>query len=79
VSSAPLFALPSHAADLARIEAALIESVHTPDPYLNDIASHLIVAGGKRLRPVLAVVAAQVAGPGDALVHERSVQGGIAC
>ena len=77
--SAPLFALPSHAADLARIEAALIESVHTPDPYLNDIASHLIVAGGKRLRPVLAVVAAQVAGPGDALVHERSVQGGIAC
>ena len=79
MSSAPLFALPSHAADLARIEAALIESVHTPDPYLNDIASHLIVAGGKRLRPVLAVVAAQVAGPGDALVHERSVQGGIAC
>ena len=79
VSSAPLFALPSHAADLARIEAALKESVHTADPYLNDIASHLIVAGGKRLRPILTVVAAQVAGPADAALHERAVQGGISC
>ena len=79
MSSAPLFALPSHAADLARIEAALNESVHTPDPYLNEIASHLIVAGGKRLRPILTVVAAQVAGAADADLHERAVQGGIAC
>ena len=79
MSSAPLFALPSHAADLARIEAALKESVHTSDPYLNDIASHLIVAGGKRLRPILAVVAAQVAGAAGSDLHERSVQGGIAC
>jgi len=79
VSSAPMFALPSHAADLARIEAALKESVHTPDPYLSEIASHLIVAGGKRLRPILTVVAAQVAGPADAALHERSVQGGISC
>ena len=79
VSSAPLFALPSHADDLARIEAALHESVHTPDPYLNEIASHLIVAGGKRLRPILTVVAAQVTGPANGDLHERSVQGGIAC
>jgi len=79
VSSAPLFALPSHAADLARIEAALTESVHTPDPYLNEIASHLIVAGGKRLRPILTVVAAQVAGAASPELHERAVQGGIAC
>ena len=40
----------------------MLESVHTSDPYLNEIASHLIVAGGKRLRPVLTVVAAQVGG-----------------
>jgi len=83
VPSAPLFGLPSHAADLARIERALVESVSTPDPYLNEIASHLIVAGGKRLRPVLTVVAAQVAIPHgaavDADLHERSVQGGISC
>jgi len=79
VPSSPLFALSSHAADLARIEAALGESVLTPDPYLNEIASHLIVAGGKRLRPILTVVAAQVAGEADAVLHERAVQGGIAC
>lgn len=79
MSSAPLFALPTHAGDLARIEAALTESVLTPDPYLSEIASHLIVAGGKRLRPVLAVVAAQVGGPADPDLFERSVQGGIAC
>ena len=79
MSSAPLFALPSHAADLARIEAALQESVHTDDPYLNDLAMHLIVAGGKRLRPILTVVAAQVAAPADAALHERAVQGGISC
>jgi heptaprenyl diphosphate synthase len=74
-----MFALPSHSADLTRIEAALKESVRTPDPYLNEIASHLIVAGGKRLRPILTVVAAQTCGPADADLHERSVQGGIAC
>ena len=79
MASAPLFALPSHSADLARIEQALVESVRTSDPYLNEIASHLIVAGGKRLRPILTVVAAQVAGPADAELHERAVQGGVSC
>ncbi|MBI4884860.1 MAG: polyprenyl synthetase family protein, partial [Actinobacteria bacterium] len=41
--------------------------------------SHLIVAGGKRLRPVLTVVASQVAGATDAELLERAVQGGISC
>ncbi len=71
--------MPSHVTDLARIEDALKESVRTSDPYLDEIASHLIVAGGKRLRPILTVVAAQVGGAADADLHERSVQGGIAC
>ena len=53
--------------------------MHTPDPYLQDIASHLIVAGGKRLRPVLTVVAAQVGGRADDVLHEKAVQGGISC
>jgi heptaprenyl diphosphate synthase len=79
VSSAPLFALPTHADDLSRIEAALGASVRTSDPYLNELASHLIVAGGKRLRPVLTLVSAQVTGPVDAALLERSIQGGIAC
>ena len=52
------------------------ESVVTSDPYLTEIASHLIVAGGKRLRPVLAIAAAQVAG---APATDEAVRGGVAC
>ena len=62
--------------DRQRIEDALVAAVHTKDAYLNELARHLIDAGGKRLRPVLTVVAAQVAG-GPSL--ESAVQGGIAC
>lgn len=71
-----LFATPDADVILARIEAALIDSVRTPDRYLDEIASHLIVAGGKRLRPLLTVVSAQVAG-GPAT--DEAVQGGISC
>jgi heptaprenyl diphosphate synthase len=76
VASLPFFTLPGMSDDIDRIEAALVESVRTPDAYLNEIASHLIVAGGKRLRPVLAVVAAQV--EGGPATHD-AVLGGIAC
>jgi heptaprenyl diphosphate synthase len=76
VAQLPFFSLPGMAADVERIEAALVRSVQTPDAYLNEIASHLIVAGGKRLRPVLAIVAAQVAGGASS---DDAVQGGIAC
>ncbi len=51
-------------------------SVVTSDPYLTEIASHLIVAGGKRLRPVLSVVAGRLAGDP---VDDDVVQGGVAC
>ena len=44
--------------DLGRIEASLRRAVTTSDPYLTELASHLIKAGGKRLRPVMAVAAA---------------------
>ena len=72
----PLLSLASMAADRERIEAAMHEAVQTPDPYLTEIASHLVVAGGKRLRPIVAVAAAQVGGrPADSDV----VRGGVAC
>jgi geranylgeranyl pyrophosphate synthase len=47
--------------DLVRIEDALRGSVRTDDDYLTEIATHLITAGGKRLRPVLAVAVARTA------------------
>jgi heptaprenyl diphosphate synthase len=74
--TSPLLALPAMDADRSRIEAAMHESVQTPDSYLNEIASHLIVAGGKRLRPVLAVVSAQINGE---LASGDVVRGGVSC
>jgi heptaprenyl diphosphate synthase len=79
--TSPLLALASMDADRERIESAMLDAVVTPDAYLNEIASHLIVAGGKRLRPVLAVVGAQVldSGPVGAAVSNDVVRGGVAC
>ncbi|MFC7547367.1 polyprenyl synthetase family protein [Plantactinospora sp. GCM10030261] len=45
---------------LAEVELTARSAVHAPDdPLLTAIANHLTVAGGKRLRPVLALLAAQ--------------------
>ncbi len=62
VSLAPLLSLPCLEADLARVEKALLESVRTGDPFLAEVASHLITAGGKRLRPALAVAVGELEG-----------------
>ena len=62
--------------DRERVEATIHEAVRNSDPYLTEIASHLVVAGGKRLRPVVAVAAAQVAG---APASDDVVRGGVAC
>jgi heptaprenyl diphosphate synthase len=62
--------------DRRRIEAAMFDAVQTPDPYLTEIASHLVVAGGKRLRPVVAVASARVGG-GE--VTDDIVRGGVSC
>jgi heptaprenyl diphosphate synthase len=62
--------------DRERVEAALRAAVVTGDAQLTEIASHLIQAGGKRLRPVLTVVAARTAG---AATTDDVVLGGVAC
>jgi heptaprenyl diphosphate synthase len=64
--------------DRARVEAALLNAVKTSDDYLTEIASHLISAGGKRLRPVMTIAAALV-GHDDHDVTDDVIQGGIAC
>src|SRR3954451_8960566 len=43
--------------ELVRVEAALRSAVVADDPYLTEIASHLIEAGGKRQRPAFAILA----------------------
>jgi heptaprenyl diphosphate synthase len=72
----PLFSLASMTDDRERIEAAIHDAVRSADPYLTEIASHLVVAGGKRLRPVVAIAAAQV---GGSVASDDVVRGGVAC
>jgi heptaprenyl diphosphate synthase len=62
VNIADLLNLPRLKDDLAALESALQESVASDDPFLTQVAGHLIGAGGKRLRPALAVTAAAVGG-----------------
>lgn len=68
--------MPGMDADRDRIEQAMRASIVTSDAQLTELAAHLVVAGGKRLRPVLAVAAAQVLG--DA-ASDDAVLGGVAC
>lgn len=63
--------------DRQRVEDALLAAVRTPDDYLTEIASHLISAGGKRLRPVFTIVASQVGN--DAPASHEAILGGISC
>ena len=44
---------------LATVEARLLEVTAVDDPYLTKIFQHLLVAGGKRFRPLLALLAAE--------------------
>ncbi|WP_334143924.1 polyprenyl synthetase family protein [Rhabdothermincola sp.] len=59
----PLLRLPVLQADLARVEEELVASVRSEDPFLTEVASHLIRAGGKRVRPAFTVTAAGIRGP----------------
>src|SRR6478735_6005911 len=76
MARSPLFDLPHGETDRQRVEDALRASVQTEDRYLTEIASHLVVAGGKRLRPTVTVVAAQVGGGPRS---DDAVQGGVSC
>lgn len=57
-----LLNLPVLEGDLARLEAALRQSVIAEDPFLTEVAGHLLGAGGKRLRPALALASAAAGG-----------------
>jgi heptaprenyl diphosphate synthase len=72
--------LPSLPDDLARIDQALRDSVRTPDPFLAEVATHLIGAGGKRLRPTLTLCASYATASGAAAPgSDDAVTGAVAC
>ncbi len=76
--SNPLRVMPSMEGDLARIEARLVDAASTDDPALTEIATHLISAGGKRVRPGFTLAAAATALSLDAPASEDAVTGGVA-
>ena len=48
---------------LAEVEAALQAAVVSDNAFVGDVASHLMAAGGKRFRPLLTLLAAQLGNP----------------
>lgn len=55
-----LLGLPGLAEDLALVESELAQYVTSDDPMLTEVASHLLKAGGKRLRPALALISGRL-------------------
>jgi heptaprenyl diphosphate synthase len=53
----------SLAQGLGAVELALIEAVGSEHPFVQEAAGHLMAAGGKRFRPMLALLAAQLGEP----------------
>src|ERR1700677_2189297 len=67
--------LPRLQEGMGRLEPLLTASVVTGDTFLDEVTTHLIAAGGKRLRPLLALAAA-TGGGRDAT--EDDLMGGVA-
>ena len=59
---------------LAKVEERILEASTADDAYLTKIAQHLLLAGGKRFRPLLALIAAEF-GPSH---DHRPVEAGVA-
>ena len=58
---------------LARVEESLAATAHPDDGLLTEASRHLIVAGGKRFRALLVLLAAQFGDPADPRVIEAAV------
>lgn len=74
----PFEVMPSMPGDLRRVEEELLASVRSEDPFLTEIASHLIHAGGKRVRPGFCIAAAATALTVDRPAAASAITGGVA-
>ncbi len=75
VNVTALLSLPHIDADMARLEPLLGDSVKSGDRFLDEVTTHLIKAGGKRLRPSLAIASAT---GGDHPASDDDLQGAVA-
>src|SRR5947209_7746488 len=76
--AAPLLALEHVRDDLRRVEDELHAAVSSVEPFLAEVARHLVLAGGKRLRPALALVAAGAVKAEREPVSDDVVRGAVA-
>lgn len=74
----PLEQVPTLSDDLQRVEKQLGVSVASDNKLLADIASHLIAAGGKRVRPGFCITAAAVESPEFAPAEHDVILGAVA-
>lgn len=75
----PLLDFPGAGAHIATVDERLLASVTTDDPQLTEMTSHLIRAGGKRLRPLLGVLSAATGeASGGTGVTLDVIDGGVA-
>jgi heptaprenyl diphosphate synthase len=58
---------------MERVEARLRDVVRSSHPMLTEAASHLVAAGGKRVRPLLTLLAAQLGDPSRPEVIDAAV------
>ncbi len=70
-----LLGLPALEDQLKRLEPLLVESVMTGDDFLDEVTTHLMAAGGKRLRPVLSLATAT---SGTAPASQEDLLGAVA-
>jgi len=77
--AAPTTPPQSLADGLERVHGALLDAVAAEDPFLTEVAGHLIKAGGKRQRPAFAMAAALTATPSAGAVTREVMLGGVAC
>jgi heptaprenyl diphosphate synthase len=70
--------LPGLQPALDRVEEALAGAITAADPFLAEVTSHLVNAGGKRLRPSLVVAAASISGLAGREMDDEVIRGGVA-
>ncbi len=73
-----LLDLPGMADGLRRTEDELRKVVESDDPFLTEVARHLIDAGGKRVRPALAITASLVLDEDPDVALWAVIRGGVA-
>jgi heptaprenyl diphosphate synthase len=78
MGTAETLALAPLTSDLDRVETALQDAVRHPDHFLGEVASHLVEAGGKRIRPTLTLCATYASTNGDSPVSDSAVVGAVA-